>query len=187
MILLIDNNDSFTYNVVELVRQIGDIRLVVVKSSDVDIEEIEKYNSIIFSPGPGLPNDFPVMKQILSRYDHTKRILGICLGHQAICEYYGASLINLSTVMHGVESEIFCDKESVLFSGVGSTIVGRYHSWVATNIPPDLKITAVDKESMVMAVEHRTKNVFGIQFHPESYITHEGKQILKNFIYGATR
>lgn len=187
MILLIDNNDSFTYNIVELVRQITAQRLVVIKSSEVVVEDVKLYDTIIFSPGPGLPDDFPIMKQILGRYDNSKRILGICLGHQAICEYYGARLTNLDMVLHGVESEIRCDPQSILFDGLSSATVGRYHSWAATGIPPVLKITAADESGTVMAVEHKTKNIYGVQFHPESYITKEGKLILKKFIYGITR
>lgn len=187
MILLIDNNDSFTYNVAELIRQTTDQSLVIVKSDKADIEKVEMYDTIIFSPGPSLPDDFPIMKQILRRYDNSKRILGICLGHQAICEYYGARLTNLNTVLHGVESELRCDPCSVLFYGLPSITVGHYHSWVVTELPPTLKITATDQDGIVMAVEHKTKNVFGLQFHPESYITRKGKQIFKNFINGVTQ
>lgn len=187
MILLIDNNDSFTYNVVELLRRVTPQSVVIIKSDELSIEQVEEYDIIIFSPGPGLPDDYPIIGKVLDRYDSHKRILGICLGHQAICEHYGGRLVNLSKVMHGVESRIECDPGSVLFSGITTTTVGRYHSWAATDIPPLLKITALDHQGTVMAVEHRCKQVFGLQFHPESFITLQGEQILKNFIYGATK
>lgn len=187
MILLIDNNDSFTYNVVELLRQVTTQQVVVLKSHALTVEQVESYDTIILSPGPGLPDDFPILAQILRQYDDHKRILGICLGHQTICQYYGGRLINLPQVMHGVESEIECDPNSLLFNGMNVITVGRYHSWAATDIPPTLKITATDQDGTVMAVEHRTKQVFGLQFHPESFITLRGKQILKNFIDGAAK
>lgn len=187
MILLIDNNDSFTYNIVELLRRVTPLKVRVIKSEELTLEQVQSYDTIIFSPGPGLPDDFPILAQILRRYDNHKRILGICLGHQAICQHYGGRLFNLPQVMHGVESEIECAPDSQLFKEMTTTTVGRYHSWAATDIPPTLKVTASDKDGTVMAVEHITKLVFGLQFHPESFITGQGEQILKNFIYGTAK
>lgn len=189
MILLIDNNDSFTYNIVEMVRQVtnGSQILDVVKSHTLDIEDVAKYDKIIFSPGPSLPDDFPIMRQVLERYDNTKSILGICLGHQAICQYYGAKLENLDCVLHGVSSVVACVSSSLLFGSLRSVVVGRYHSWVAVDVPSCLRVTAVDQKGCVMAVEHVSKKVYGVQFHPESYITKEGKAILTNFIYGVAQ
>lgn len=187
MILLIDNNDSFTYNVVELLRRVTTQQITVVKSGELTIEQVQSYDTVIFSPGPGLPDDYPILSAVLDRYDSHKRILGICLGHQAICQHYGGVLINLPQLMHGGESIIECDPNSMLLKGMTTTTVGRYHSWAATDIPHTLKITAIDQVGTVMAVEHITKQVFGLQFHPESFITLNGKQILKNFIDGATK
>lgn len=187
MILLIDNNDSFTYNVLELLRMATTEQVTIAKSDELTLRQVHPYDLIILSPGPGLPDHFPILSQLLDRYDNEKPILGICLGHQAICQHYGGRLVNLPQVMHGVESTIECDPDSVLFRGMTSTVVGRYHSWAATDIPHTLKITATDQDGTVMAVEHTTKQVFGLQFHPESVITINGKQILKNFIDGATK
>lgn len=187
MILLIDNNDSFTFNVLQTLRSVTDDRVDVVRAQDVDLECVDAYSHLIFSPGPGLPSDFVIMGQILRKYDNTKSILGICLGHQAICEYYGAHLVNLNQVFHGVKSVVNCDCESQLFSGQNRMIVGRYHSWVARNLPETLRVTAQDETGEVMAVEHSSKRVYGVQFHPESYITEQGDLILKRFVDGATK
>lgn len=187
MILLIDNNDSFTYNVRELLRRVTTQQVTVVKSGELIIEQVQGYDTVIFSPGPGLPGDFPILSAVLDRYDSHKRILGICLGHQAICQHYGGVLVNLPQSMHGVESTIECDPNSVVLKGMTSTTVGRYHSWATTDIPRTLKITGIAPDGTVMAVEHITKQVFGLQFHPESFITLHGEQILKNFIDGATK
>lgn len=184
MILLIDNNDSFTYNIVELLRQITNKEIVIISDGIVNLDELECYEKIIFSPGPSLPRDFPIMWKILDRYKETKPILGICLGHQAICEYFGSKIVRLNSVLHGVDSVISCDKESTLFRGKTSMIVGRYHSWMATEIPEMLNITAMDNRGDVMAIEHSLFPIYGVQFHPESHISLEGKSILENFING---
>lgn len=185
MILLVDNNDSFTYNILQLLRAVAaDRRVVVCRSQDVASEEVGAFDHIIFSPGPGSPDDFPVMHDILSKYDSAKSILGICLGHQAICQHYGAQLKNLDEVCHGQSSNIRCDCRSLLFDGVEQMTVGRYHSWVAQALPKELRITAVDQMGTVMAVEHLSKRIYGVQFHPESYMTKGGDIILRNFING---
>lgn len=186
MILLIDNDDSFTYNVVQLLRKVSKKPIAVQRGCETRISDAARYHHIIFSPGPGLPNDFPIMKDILERYDSTKSILGICLGHQAICQYYGGTLRNLPHVVHGVASDLICQPASVLFKGISSMTVGRYHSWVADSLPDVLRVTATDEAGLIMGVEHTAKRVYGIQFHPESYITQEGATILQNFLHGVS-
>lgn len=186
MLLIVDNNDSFTYNIVEMVRSVSDIQIKVIKSVDIIIDEVANYDIIILSPGPSLPQDFPILQTIIETYKSTIPILGICLGHQAICTFFGAHLVRSKQVIHGFDSWIDTDPNSLLFKGMTQTVVGRYHSWYATDIPDSLKIIAKDKQGVVMAVEHKKYPIFGVQFHPESYITAEGKKIIKNFIDAAT-
>jgi anthranilate synthase/aminodeoxychorismate synthase-like glutamine amidotransferase len=186
MILIVDNNDSFTFNIVESVRSVTKIPFTVVKSSNLSIEEVSKYQMIILSPGPSLPKDFPILNAILETYHTQKPILGICLGHQAICSFFGAKLVQSDEVIHGFDSVIETDPDSILFKGFDQMTVGRYHSWYALDIPPILKITARDSEGIVMGVEHQSLPVYGVQFHPESYITQYGNQIIKNFIDAAS-
>lgn len=182
MLLIVDNNDSFTYNVVELIRKVSKIDVIVKKSDTLTLEEVSPFTHIVFSPGPSLPDQFPIMKKILEHYQDHKKILGICLGHQAICEFFGAQLYHTGTVKHGVASQISCDPSSSLFKDQTELIVGRYHSWAAKEIPTCLKVTACDNEGIVMAVEHISKNIYGVQFHPESYITQAGTSIIDNFL-----
>lgn len=182
MILLVDNYDSFTYNIVDLLRTSTSRTIHVLNSSQLSLEAIHPYSHIIFSPGPGLPSDFPIMNDILDAYDEYKSILGICLGHQAICSHYGATLYHLDTVFHGVQSRIQCVPDSHLFVSKKTMTVGRYHSWAIKDIPASLKITAYDDQGIVMAVEHRSKRVYGVQFHPESYMTVNGYKIFQHFL-----
>ena len=183
-LLLIDNNDSFTYNIVNLIKSnFKDVNLDVINHALIDINDVDKYNKIIFSPGPSLPSDYPVLRKVLDTYSDSKSILGICLGHQAICEYYGANIDHIGRVIHGEPSLIKCAENSILFEGIDNCIVGRYHSWAAYNIPDILRIVAEDNNGEVMAVEHISKKIYGVQFHPESYITNCGTEIIKNFIY----
>lgn len=184
MILLVDNNDSFTYNVVELLRQVTDKKIDVIKSGNLNIDDVESYEKIIFSPGPSLPRNFPIMWDILDRYKTTKSILGICLGHQAICEYFGAKIEPLNHVLHGVDSTINCNSNSILFRGKTSMVVGRYHSWTVRKTPDSLTITATDGDGNIMAIEHSLLPIYGVQFHPESHISQEGITIFENFING---
>lgn len=184
MILLIDNNDSFTYNIVEILHQITDKEVHSIKKEEFNLRKVAPYEKFIFSPGPGLPPDFPSMGAILDHYKTAKPILGICLGHQAICEYFGAKIERLDNVLHGIDSIIKCDSNSHLFKNKNSMVVGRYHSWIARNIPVELNITATDSEGNVMAVEHSSLPIYGVQFHPESHISLDGVSILENFING---
>lgn len=181
-ILVVDNSDSFTYNIVQLLRRVTDAPIAVRNSHTLTLPEVELFSHLVFSPGAGVPNEYPIMSDILNRYDNDKSILGICLGHQAICQHYGALLYNLPQVFHGVPSAIRCSSQSQLFRGLEQMTVGRYHSWVAQALPTCLKATATDAEGHVMAVEHLTKSLFGVQFHPESYITVQGEHIVKNFL-----
>lgn len=187
MLLIVDNNDSFTYNIVELIRSVSKTLITVKKSDTLTLDEVKPFTHIVFSPGPSLPDQFPIMKKILEQYQNEKHILGICLGHQAICEFFGAELYHTGSVKHGVVSQITCDPESILFKDKSKLTVGRYHSWAAKDIPSCLKITATDHEGVVMAVEHTSKNIYGLQFHPESYITQSGASIIKNFLYETTK
>lgn len=181
MILLIDNNDSFTYNITETLRSITSQKVEVVRHDRVNMQQVAGYDKIIFSPGPSVPQEYPVMEEILRLYGDTVPILGICLGFQAICLHYGGSLVNMEKVIHGVPSLIRCAENSVLFKGIEQTTVGRYHSWIVGDLPDELKITAATTDGIIMAVEHRSKPVYGVQFHPESYISTDGRKILKNF------
>lgn len=183
-VLIVDNNDSFTFNIVDLFRKISSVEIEVRPSQNIIIEEVVEYSHIVFSPGPGLPDDFPIMRKILEKYGSSKAILGICLGHQAICAYYGSNLKNLNNVMHGSVSEIIYKRNSLLFKNLQNVTVGRYHSWIVDNIKSeDIEITATDSEGLIMGVEHKKWKIYGVQFHPESYITKDGKNIFKNFLY----
>ncbi len=186
-ILIVDNNDSFTYNVVELIKSTNRKQEVdVISSSVVDISKIYTYDNIIISPGPGLPDDFPVLNKIFSEFIGLKPILGICLGHQAICQYFGADLINMQKVVHGQNRKITQIDNSILFKNIPKEFeIGLYHSWVvdAHNFPDALKITGTSEEGLIMSIEHKTHKLFGVQFHPESHITRFGKQLISNFLY----
>lgn len=186
MVLLIDNYDSFSYNLVQLVGELDpDVR--VVRNDEYTVEEIEKWgpSHIILSPGPGYPKDAGVCEEVVQRLKGNIPILGVCLGHQAICEVYGAVITYASKLMHGKQSEICLDQYSRLFEGLENKIkVARYHSLAAKKdtIPEILKVTAKTEDGEIMAVEHKTCPVYGLQFHPESILTPQGKHILKNFM-----
>ncbi len=184
-ILILDNYDSFTFNLVHYVEQFCDD--VTVKRNDaIALEEVSAFDAIVLSPGPGLPKDAGIMPGLIKRYAPTKKILGVCLGHQAIGEAFGAKLKNLNQVHHGVAipSNILW-ADDALFRGVPARIdTGRYHSWVidAASIPDELQVTATDDAGEVMAIRHRTLNVCGVQFHPESLLTPEGLKIIGNWV-----
>lgn len=184
-ILLLDNYDSFTYNLLHVVKELGATNIEVFRNDEISLEEVERFDKIILSPGPGIPEEAGLLLPIIRKYAPTKNILGVCLGHQAIGEAFGTALENLTEVYHGVQTPVNILKEDVLFKGFGHEIpVGRYHSWVVSreDFPECLEITAESREGQIMALRHRTYNVHGIQFHPESVLTPQGKEIIKNFL-----
>lgn len=189
-ILLIDNYDSFTFNLYQYLTEISDHEIEVYRNDKIQIDEVEAYDIIILSPGPGVPKDAGNMPAIIDRYKTSKPILGVCLGHQAIGESYGAELINLSTVYHGVDTALNILDNGALFDQVPDGIrVGRYHSWSIQkgSTPEEIIITAQDDEGEIMALRHRQDPVYGVQFHPESILTPNGKDILRNFLKEAER
>ncbi len=189
-ILVFDNYDSFTYNLVHLVVKITGIQVDVFRNDELPLEQVAQYDKIILSPGPGIPSEAGILLNLIKTYAPTKSILGVCLGHQAIGEAFGASLVNLSTVFHGVATPIQIKSEessirSKLFEGLPNEIVvGRYHSWVVSdkNFPTDLEITACDANGYIMGLHHKTYDVQGVQFHPESVLTPDGEKIIKNWL-----
>jgi len=184
-LLVFDNYDSFTYNLVHIVEKILDTKVDVVKNDEIDLAEVEAYDKIILSPGPGIPNEAGLLLPLIKKYAASKSILGVCLGHQAIAESFGGSLINLEEVYHGVATPISITGDPDLFNGLDKEIaVGRYHSWIvdAGTLPSELEITARDENNYIMAMKHRNYNVKGVQFHPESVLTPAGETIIKNWL-----
>jgi len=185
-ILLLDNYDSFTYNLYHYLEQVVDGEINVKQNDEITVEDAGKYDRIVLSPGPGLPDEAGITKEIIRKYSSTKPILGVCLGHQAIGEVFGAKLKNLDTVKHGIASRLVVkDKGEKIFSGIGSEVsIGHYHSWVVSkeNFPGELKITAEDEKGNIMALRHNNYNVCGVQFHPESVLTSQGLTMLKNWV-----
>lgn len=184
-ILLFDNYDSFTYNLLHVVKELGYTDVDVCRNDKISLEDIEKYDKIILSPGPGIPQEAGILLPIIRRYAASKSILGVCLGHQAIGEAFGAELVNLKDVCHGVATLIHVLKSDLLFTGLDNTIeVGRYHSWIVDkkDFPECLEITAEDEQGEIMALRHKEYKVRGIQFHPESVLTPSGKEIIKNWL-----
>ena len=185
-ILILDNNDSFTYNIVELIRKRNDYVVDVLKSLECNLDDVDNYHKIIFSPGPGVPNDFPILKTILAdeaRFGD-KHILGICLGFQAICEFYGGGLVNKNNVTHGEKHRLSFDANSTIYRNITyDAFVGLYHSWEIScqSIKTPLVATGYANDSL-MSVQHKTKNIYGVQFHPESYISNCGDDIIANFL-----
>lgn len=183
-LLIIDNYDSFTYNVVHAVRQLG-VNPTVKRNDELTLDEVADYDKIIISPGPGIPSEAGLVPQVLRRYASEKPILGICLGHQAIGEHFGARLRNLSQVYHGIKSTVTVTVPDYLFDGLGDTFdVGRYHSWVVDSegLPVCLEVTATSPDGEIMALRHRSLDVRGVQFHPESILTPDGLRIISNWI-----
>lgn len=185
-ILLIDNNDSFTYNLVELIRQL-DIDFDVINYEDLIIDTVANFSHIIISPGPDVPSVYPKMFDLLERLYQQKNILGVCLGHQIICEFFGARLLNLTSPRHGMVGQLTLNptQASQIFKNLPSQFqVGLYHSWAVSpqDFPNCLQVTSTCQDDIVMSVKHTTLPIFGVQFHPESYISQFGKAILANFI-----
>ncbi len=189
-IAMIDNYDSFTYNLVHLVRELG-ADITVFRNDQFRMEQLEDFDKIMLSPGPGIPSEAGLLLQVIATYAGVKPILGICLGEQAIGEYFGGTLVNLSEVFHGVPTPAHVtplspsSEVAYLFQGLERDIlVGRYHSWVvdAASLPPCLEVTCTSDEGQVMALRHKDHDVRGIQFHPESVLTPDGRQMIKNWI-----
>ena len=187
-ILIIDNYDSFTYNLYHMVEAVmpDGFSLTVHRNDAISLGAVAAYDRIILSPGPGLPKDAGITREVIERYGHQKPILGVCLGHQAIGEVFGGKLLNLDRVLHGraIKTRIV-DKEEQLFWGCPDEFdTGRYHSWVIDpdSIPETLKVTAIDEQNLIMAIRHKTYNIRGVQFHPESIMTATGRQILSNWV-----
>ena len=183
-VFVLDNFDSFTYNLVHILEQISD-SVIVKRNNQVNINELVNFDKIVFSPGPGIPSDVQIMFDILDKYKETKSILGVCLGHQAIAEYFGAKLTNMNEVNHGREFETNIINNHTIFENIPSTFYsGRYHSWIVSqeNFPEELSITSVDENNRIMSLKHNKYKIHGVQFHPESIMTPHGKTILENWI-----
>lgn len=183
-ILVIDNYDSFVYNLVHYLEEL-DCQVTVLRNDQLELEDVENYDKILLSPGPGIPEEAGLLKAIIQKYAPTKSILGVCLGQQAIGEVFGGKLGNLASVFHGVATPInICVDDEVLFTGLPKNIqVGRYHSWVVLKELPDVLIaTSFDETGQVMSLRHRNYDVRGVQFHPESVLTPEGKKMIENWV-----
>ena len=183
-IVIIDNYDSFTYNLSHLVKELG-AEVSVVRNDEFELEALDAFDKIILSPGPGIPSEAGLLLEVIRHYAGRKPILGVCLGHQAIGEVFGGKLTNLSTVFHGVATEGTQLGNDYLFDGLPERItMGRYHSWVVDREgwPETLEVTALSDEGQVMALRHREMDIHGIQFHPESVLTPDGRHMLENFI-----
>ena len=189
-ILVFDNYDSFTYNLVHLVEKITHEKVEVHRNDQIPLGKVKEYDKIILSPGPGIPEEAGLLLPLIKEYASSKSILGVCLGHQAIGQAFGGKLINLSSVFHGVATPVKVKSEKLkvksdLFEGLPDQIeVGRYHSWVVSkeNFPTDLEITAEDESGMIMGLQHKTYDVQGVQFHPESVLTPRGEDIMRNWL-----
>lgn len=184
--VIIDNYDSFTYNLAHLVKELG-TEVDVLRNDKFELEELEKYDKIILSPGPGIPEEAGLLLEVIRTYAGRKPILGVCLGEQAIGQAFGGKLTNLSEVFHGIQTNVKIKNKDYIFSGLPTEIpVGRYHSWVVDTkeFPEELVITAISSEGQIMALKHREYDVHGIQFHPESVLTPDGKQIVGNWLKG---
>ena len=184
-IVIIDNYDSFTYNLSHLVKELG-AEVSVVRNDQFRLEELGQFSKIILSPGPGIPSEAGLLMDVIREYAGRKPILGVCLGHQAIGEVFSARLENLSDVFHGVATPCHVVADDPLFSGLDRDItVGRYHSWVVSRegLPACLEVTAVSDEGQIMALRHRELNVRGIQFHPESVLTPDGRRMIQNWLF----
>jgi anthranilate synthase component 2 len=185
-ILVFDNYDSFTYNLVHLVEKIINGKVSVFRNDEIPLEKVKDYDKIILSPGPGIPEEAGLLLPLIKEYAASKSIFGVCLGQQAIGEAFGASLINLKDVYHGVATPVnIISREGRLFNGLPDQLeVGRYHSWVVDEktLPSSLTVTAKDDNGYIMALQHQQYDVSGVQFHPESVLTPEGEKIIRNWL-----
>jgi len=184
-ILVLDNYDSFTYNLVHIIKELG-YKVDVIRNDKISLEEVGVYDKILLSPGPGIPEEAGIMLDVVRKYGATKSIMGVCLGHQGIGEVYGSELSNMSTVLHGFGMETtIVDKECKLFKDLPETFTtGRYHSWVIdeNKLSDNLILTAVGEDGKIMGVRHKEHDVVGVQFHPESILTENGIQMMKNWL-----
>jgi anthranilate synthase component 2 len=184
-VLMLDNYDSFTYNLVHIIRALG-YDLDIYRNDKIALEDVKKYDKIMLSPGPGIPDEAGIMKDVVKTYGATKSILGVCLGHQGIGEVYGATLYNIPTVLHGVTSMVeVLDENDYMFTGISKHFQAtHYHSWAvrSDSFNDDLKITAMNPDGLVMALSHTKYDVKGVQFHPESIMTIEGPTMIKNWL-----
>ena len=185
-VLVIDNYDSFTYNLVHILRELGvGESMKIVRNDQFEIDEVEEYDHVLLSPGPGLPKDAGLMPKVIERYAKSKNILGVCLGHQGIGEVFGATLLNLPQVYHGMVTPIEVVLNDPLFNGLPSAFnVCRYHSWVIEKgtLPEDMEVTSIAENGNIMSIRHKEYNIRGVQFHPESIMTEHGKTLMKNWL-----
>jgi anthranilate synthase component II len=186
-IIVIDNYDSFTYNLVHAIKKIADVPVTVVRNDEITLPELEAFDKIVLSPGPGIPEEAGLLLPIIREYAPRKCMLGVCLGHQAIGEVFGARLLNMNKVLHGIATPVMVTSRSTpLFEKMPDTFdAGRYHSWIVDtkDFPECLEITSVDNEQRIMSLRHRHYNVQGVQFHPESVLTPLGEQIIENWLF----
>ena len=183
-VVIIDNYDSFTYNLSHLVKELG-AEVTVYRNDKFEMQQLEAFDKIILSPGPGIPSEAGLLLDVIKAYAGCKPILGVCLGHQAIGEAFGGKLLNIGQVVHGVATPCHITKPDYLFEDMGPDIeIGRYHSWVVDTdgLPECLEVTSVSDEGFIMSLRHKTYDIRGIQYHPESVLTPEGKTILKNWL-----
>tara|TARA_R110000868_G_scaffold267331_2_gene526598 strand:- start:62 stop:631 length:570 start_codon:yes stop_codon:yes gene_type:complete len=185
-ILVLDNYDSFTYNLVHILKELGyGENLDVIRNDQMTLIKVEKYDKILLSPGPGVPVDAGIMMDLIKKYAPTKSILGVCLGHQAIGEVFGSSIYNMDDVLHGVTTDVLVQENDGFFNNIPETFkVCRYHSWAIKpgTLGSNLKVTALDPKGEIMAISHKEYNVKGVQFHPESILTEHGKLMMENWV-----
>ncbi len=184
-ILVLDNYDSFTYNLVHYLEKVTDAEIQVHRNDKISLDDVGKFDKILLSPGPGIPSEAGILLELIKRYSPSKSIFAVCLGQQAIAEAFGGSLNNLSEVFHGVSTPIEIVAEDILFHDIPKKLnVGRYHSWAVnrSDLPDELEVIALDEQGSIMALRHRKFDVRGVQFHPESVLTEHGLQMIENWI-----
>jgi anthranilate synthase component II len=186
-IIVIDNYDSFTYNLVHAIKKITGLPVRVVRNDEITLPGLEEYDKIVLSPGPGIPEESGLLLPIIREYAPSKSMLGVCLGHQAIGEVFGGHLLNMNRVLHGIATPVkITSRSNALFDGLPDTFqAGRYHSWIVDGegLPDCLEVTGLDEEGRIMSMSHREYNVHGVQYHPESVLTPLGEQIIYNWLY----
>ena len=189
-IVVIDNYDSFTYNLVHAIKKISGFPVDVIRNDELELSDLEKYDKIVLSPGPGIPEEAGLLLDIIREFAPKKSILGVCLGHQAIGEAFGGKLVNMNKVLHGIATPVTVTKQKTfLFDGLPETFaVGRYHSWIVAseNLPDCFDVTSYDNEGMIMSMQHKQYNVQGVQFHPESVLTPLGEKMIENWLKAST-